>query len=133
MRDKNPNVNCARILETLDASWVDRPSLSRVELAEEVASHLESCSNCQVAADDLRRMDDCLRNGFRAVSDFVGPPSTEAIEGTIRRVREASPEAELLRKVRRPTRMILWGIFYAFTLIACSLLAVALFKAIKGL
>jgi len=132
MKEKRVPVDCASVLETLDSRWAETPLSSPSGEAQAVAEHLDRCPECRGAADDLRRMDECLRTGFRELETIVGAPSRERIEETIRRVREASPDAELIRKIRRPLRIILWGTFYGFTLVACSLLAWALYKALKN-
>lgn len=97
------------------------------------AAHLESCPDCRREANALRRIDRALTNGFSSLGEILGPPSDRIIEETVRRVRETPPEVQLIRRVRRPLRIILWGVFYAFTLLASYALAVALLKALRGL
>jgi len=68
---------------------------------------------------------------FQDLDGKVSTPTKERIEETLLRLRERPVEVEVLRRIRRPLRIILWGTFYAFTLLAASVLALALYKAIK--
>ena len=58
--------------------------------------------------------------------------SEEKVAETLRRVHEEVPELQLIRRVRRPLRIILWGTFYALMLLACVALAAVLYKALRG-
>jgi hypothetical protein len=136
MNEKKSTVDCSAALEVLDARWTGSPlstAAANASAADDLAAHLERCPDCRSAAEDLERMDACLRTGFRELESLVGSPTREQIEETIRRVSGESPDAELIRKVRRPLRMILWGAFFAFTLLAVFVLARAIYEAYHAL
>jgi hypothetical protein len=98
-----------------------------------VLNHLSSCARCQKEARDFHQVSCDLLAGFTALVRVVDLPTREKMDEIIRKAREEPPEAQLLRRLRRPFRVILWAAFYAFTLLACSALAVALYKALKTL
>ena len=124
---------CAHVQDHLLRRWADDIQLPPTPEPAWLADHLASCSRCRGHAGDLTRLDAVLASGFRAVGGIVGVPSDGQIQETIRRVREEPVEVETIRRIRRPVRVILWGVFYAFTLVACCVLAVALYRALKGL
>jgi hypothetical protein len=93
--------------------------------------HLDSCPACRSEADELLFVDAALGRSFRLLGDRA-PPDESRIEETVRRLRDGSEGADLIRKVRRPIRILLWTTFYLFTLLACLTLAVAVIRALKG-
>jgi len=108
------------------------PIHSALETPSTISAHLQVCSECRNAATDLERLHHSLRGGFHELERGVSLPSKERIEQIIRRVDDDSG-ARLLRRLRRPLRIVLWGAFYGFTLLLCCVLAVALFKVIAAL
>ncbi len=94
--------------------------------------HLENCPECLAQAREIDRVDRALAGGLSALQALVETPSEDLIEATIRRVHEQEPTVQLLQRIRRPLRIILWGTFFAFTLLAASVLAVALYKALSS-
>ena len=145
MKDRRKDrVHCAEIRYFLRENWA--AGASAVHLAEEeptaaydtaacksiIEAHLASCGSCRGEAQMLQDLDSSLRSGLAALGERTSPLTRERISETIRRTREESSEAQLIRRIRRPLRILLWGIFYAFTLLASLALAVAVYKAIQG-
>jgi hypothetical protein len=95
--------------------------------------HLKACACCQKDARDFDQVNGALLSGFSALVRVMDLPTRERMDEIIRKVREEPAEAQLLKRLRRPFRIILWTAFYAFTLLACSVLAVALYRALKAL
>ena len=108
------------------------PTRSRLGTPSTISAHLQVCSECRSAATDLERLHRSLRGGFHELERGVSLPSEERIDAIIRRVDEDSG-ARILRRLRRPLRIVLWGAFYGFILLLCCVLAVALFKVIAAL
>ena len=94
--------------------------------------HLETCAACRGEAEEILFLDASLERGFRLLGDRALGPDESRIEETVRHIREGFEEADLLRKIRRPIRILLWTSFYLFTLLACLTLAVAVIRALKG-
>ncbi len=139
MSSKQTRPDCSRVESFLDNCWADRPHssiagnhdplLNAPGLPPGIGEHLSSCPRCRGIAEEIRRVDVSLQNSFETLGGFMGPPCMGSIEATIVRLREAGPDVTLIRKVRRPLRMLLWGSFYAFSLIACCALAITAYKA----
>jgi len=142
--------DCAAVMEVLQNSWLDGPlpmgkATAPAERAagdrgvegdrsdRSVLNHLSTCARCRKEARDFHQVSSDLLAGFTALVRVVDLPTREKMDEIIRKAREEPPEAQLLRRLRRPFRVILWAAFYAFTLLACSALAVALYKALKTL
>ena len=142
MNENTPSIDCNSALEKLDASWLEDPPVHLSTRAipglesggegDDLAIHLASCPACRRAADDMLRLDEHLRNGFLDLESVVASPRPGVVDETLRRVREPETGADLLRKIRRPVRVILWGAFYAFTLAASSVLAYAVYRVMLG-
>jgi hypothetical protein len=98
-----------------------------------VSEHLRTCPQCRGEAQEICHLDSILSGGFSSWEACVGQPSDELVASTLARVQEEAPEATLFRRLRRSTRLLLWGLFYAFTLLASMILAVALYRAVRGL
>ncbi len=140
MNAKPTTTDCSKVESFLSERWVERSGGSSADAAiegsidsgwtEKLGEHLSVCSRCRGVADEIQRVDASLERGFHALGGSLGPPTLARIEATIDRLRSSSPGAELIRKVRRPFRLVLWGAFYAFTLVACCALAVAVYRAI---
>ncbi|MBI4602984.1 MAG: hypothetical protein HY721_13585 [Planctomycetes bacterium] len=133
---KEPTVDSVTCLEVQDAlreDWAGAPG-QRLEGAEPlpvaVTFHIEGCMTCRGMAEEIRRLDRELGSSLEALASGIEAPSQERIDDTLRRLSEEDPAARLLRKLKRPLRLVLWGTLYAFTLLLCSVLAVALYKAI---
>jgi len=130
----------ARVLEGGDVtlspwnpgdSTLAEPLESGSRAAGSLAAHLRTCVDCRRSATDLERLHRSLLMGFRRLSSDVPPLSEERIGETIRQV-QSDVSLDLWRRLRRAVRLIVWTAFYAFTLLAASLLAVALYQALKG-
>lgn len=136
MKSKKPlPAECASVLEAMDQAWAQ-------DCGRDVASggpadaglwgpHLDVCPKCRGAAEQLRRLDRSLQFGLEQLASRLDPPSEARIEETLRRVSETGPERILFRRLKRPVRILLWTAFYALTLLACMVLATALYKALK--
>lgn len=97
------------------------------------ADHLLTCVDCRSEAEEIHQLDKAVEEIFRSLKHKLPVPAEERIEETLRRLREEPVEVEVLRRIRRPLRIVLWGAFYAFTLLAACVLAFALYKAILRL
>jgi hypothetical protein len=126
-KERESRHRCAEVQERLRTSWVDGLSKDSTE------SHVLTCIDCQDEANDLDRLDKSVEEFFKGLRGDISAPTKERIDATLLRLREEPVEVQVLRRIRRPLRIILWGAFYAFTLLAASVLAVALYKAIKGM
>jgi predicted anti-sigma-YlaC factor YlaD len=139
---------CLRVREYLRDRWIEEPALSAPSEEKrapgeaeghfvlddaQVQAHLARCSACRSEADALRHLHRMLENGFSRLLQQVAPLSDDVLQETVRRVREDSPEVQCLRRIRRPLRLILWGVLYAFTLLGVSVLAVALYRVLRAL
>lgn len=139
MSSKQTHPDCSRVESFLDNHWADRPHssiagnwdplLNAPSLPPGIGEHLSACPRCRGVAEEIRRVDVSLQKSFDTLGGLMGPPCMGPIEATIVRLREAGPDVTLIRKVRRPLRMLLWSCFYAFSLLACCALAVAAYKA----
>jgi hypothetical protein len=136
--------DCAGVREGLRERWLQRElgSPSAIQDASSASpgssghgdpldEHIESCPACRIEADEMMFLDASLERGFRLLGDRVPGPDESRIEETVRRLRDGSEAADLLRKIRRPTRILLWTTFYLFTLLACLTLAVAVIRALR--
>lgn len=150
---------CSEVQEALQRTWADSEllpflggkggeedwlaSLSREDCIlrrtlqlsgnEWITEHLGSCPECRGEVSSLDGIDRKLLKGFETLDGLVGAVPEERLAETLRRLREESPEVLLIRRIRRPLRIILWGVFFAFTLLASCLLAVALYRALREL
>jgi hypothetical protein len=137
MTAKTPpsDTSCSEVRETLRARWLESPTgpAATAPLPEgPVGEHLETCTACRSEAEELTFIDASLEEGFRRLSLALSDPAPARIEETVRRLRERSEDAELIRKVRRPIRILLWITFYFFALLACFVLARAVLKVKTG-
>jgi len=124
-KEQKSPLQCAEVQERLRERWVHGLADDSTE------SHLLTCLECRDEANELDRLDKAVAVFFQDLDGKVSTPTKERIEETLLRLRERPVEVEVLRRIRRPLRIILWGTFYAFTLLAASVLALALYKAIK--
>jgi len=129
---------CAEIRRVLQLSWdgCEAPSTrgaapSPVDEKASIEHHLRDCPECRRAAEEVRRVDRALRIGFERLTASFSPPTRECLDTVIRRVREEGPEGRLRRRLGRALRTGLWGAFWAITLAAFSLLALAAYKALR--
>jgi anti-sigma factor RsiW len=127
-----PSQPCSELDEALERSWADASGPDLLKLEPSLVEHLEACPRCRREADAIREVDARLSSGLGVLVETVPLPSPERIAETIRRVEEAS-EARLIRRLRRPLRIVLWGAFFAFTLLASSVLALAIYRALRSL
>jgi predicted anti-sigma-YlaC factor YlaD len=127
-RDRLPSPDCTAAREALREEWIGGPP--RGLAAREVHAHVEACVACRGEALNLSRIDSTLFAGLSLLVERAPPLTEERIAETIRRASEEAFESRLLRRVRRPFRLVLWTAFFLFTLLAACLLAVAVFKAL---
>lgn len=139
---RRASADCAPAMEALRNSWLDRPLPGEKSASLEgpaaspqrdAMDHLKACARCQKDARDFDQVNGALLSGFSALVRVMDLPTRERMDEIIRKVREEPAETQLLKRLRRPFRIILWTAFYAFTLLACSVLAVALYRALKAL
>jgi hypothetical protein len=132
---------CAETREALRSAWhnsapertpdTDMPSIVIAE--ESIERHLRTCPACRQEAEDMRRVDTALRLGFDRITGSLSPPTRECLDALIRRVRAESPEARFRVRMGRALRTVLWGALWALTLAAFSLVALAAYRAIRGI
>lgn len=125
-------LDCTQAQDLLALRWCGEGAPPRGEAAR-LEGHLLGCAACRGVAEEISRLDQQLHRGFDRLLIEVGAPSLERVEATVRRAVDLESPAKLLRRVRRPFRLILWGVFFAFTLLASSLLAVAIYQAYAAL
>lgn len=117
---------------TVREATVESSGASTAHDRDPLDEHLETCSACKSEADEILFLDASLERSFRLLGDRAPGPDESRIEETVRRIREGFEEGDLIRRVRRPIRVLLWTTFYLFTLLACLTLLVAVIKALKG-
>jgi hypothetical protein len=98
-------------------------------LDPELRSHIEQCGSCRATAEEIRRLERDLEAGFARLAGTVPAPSEERIRAAIRGASAASPEAVLLRRIRRPIRFFLWYLLFGLSLVGCVWVAWALYHA----
>lgn len=118
---------CADALEALRSRWVDGKDAAG---AGDPASHLESCPACRSVAEEIEVIDAHVARGLGYLGSLAERPLDERVDEIIRRIREEQLDANLIRRVRRPIRILLWIAFYFFTLLAAFVLATAVYKAL---
>jgi hypothetical protein len=106
------------------------PDLGRVP-KQALQEHFEACPECRSEADELLFVDASLERSFRHLGERTPAPGESRMEETVRLLR-GPVEAELIRKIRRPIRFLLWTAFYLFTLLASLTLAVAVMRALAS-
>ena len=139
--------------EALDSRWSDAPRSgeppqpSRLKqdarlrsglrsgsnMDSAILRHIEDCPSCQQEADELDQIGQSLQLGLDSLCGAISETMTQDIEGTLARIRELSGKARILRRIRRPLRFVLWISLLAFSLLLSVILAVTVFRALKGL
>jgi hypothetical protein len=127
--NRDSSLDCTRFLALLEEAWV---GANRVELSPEASGHIDSCPECRGAAQSVQNIDSSLRQGFAELGDWVGPPSPARMEETLRLICPPAIDADVIRRMRRPLRLLFWSLFFAFTLLGCFALAVAVLKVAAG-
>jgi len=139
--ESRPELRSGGILAPYEeARWCDSSAsagtrgldLTSPESVRRMRDHLRTCADCRREARKVARLDRALARSLSTLGRIVGDPSQERIDATLQCLRETPPEVALLRRIRKPLRMILWGAFLGLTLLAFSYLAFALYRAIKG-
>jgi hypothetical protein len=139
-REKAPSGPCGETLEALQTEWLNGPrgrdrnerGLPGRRLPDHgpAATHLAACPECRSVADEIDLLDRQIAVGFLHLRSLVKDPSEETVDELIRRIREDDADSKLIRRIRRPIRILLWITFYSFTLLACLLLAAAVYRAL---
>ena len=128
----SPLSPCKEFTEALGHSWADAAGRDFTEFDGALRRHIDQCPGCRREADSLVEVDASLASGLSMLVNSFDLPSPERVADTIRRI-EAGSEAQLIRKLRRPLRLVLWSALYGFVLLAASVLAVAVYKALASL
>lgn len=129
---RSRELDCSSAQSHLENAWVDSPRLLVPESDDALSAHLDSCARCRGLNDEFQRVDASLTHSFDALAQLVSDPRSDQFEELLRRIRETTPEARLRRRLRRAVRVVLWGAFYALTLLACTALAVTLARVLAG-
>ena len=119
--------DCAEALEALRSRWIDGKESAG---DSDPASHLESCPSCRSMADEIEILDIHVARGLGYLGSLVEGTRDERVDEIIRRIREEKLDSNLIRRMRRPIRILLWIAFYSFTLLAALVLAAAVYRAI---
>ena len=119
--------DCAEALEALRSRWIDGKESAG---GSDPASHIESCPACRSMADEIEILDVHVARGLGYLGSLVEGTRDERVDEIIRRIREEQLDSNLMRRVRRPIRILLWIAFYSFTLLAAFILAAAVYRAI---
>ena len=130
MKDTPIPPQCTEVQASLRARWVDRLLEAPAQDAP-LPEHVAGCSACRTEVDEILRTDDCLQKAFSALDRAIELPSQERVTEIVHKAEQES-EAQMIRRWRRPLRIILWGVFYAFTLVAFYALAVTVYRVLQG-
>lgn len=134
-RERDPSGPCLEAREAIQTEWLDGPpdqgrTGRGLHGHGPAAAHLAACPECRSVADELDLLDKQIAGGFLHLGSLVKGPSEETVDDVIRRIREDGAGSKLIRRIRRPIRILLWITFYSFTLLACLLLAAAVYRAL---
>ena len=128
--ERSSGAPCREVQRRLESLIVSRDlaaasALSdfRTALPDPLRSHMEGCAECQRACADALRLDALLSGHYVETRGGIGDPSAARMELILRGASERSPDAQLLEKVRRTVRRMLW--FTLLLLAALPLLALA--------
>jgi hypothetical protein len=119
---------CAEAMEALRSRWVDG---KHNDGDSDPASHVESCPACRRMAEEIELLDVHVARGLGYLGSLAESPPGERVDEIIRRIREEQLDTTLIRRVRRPIRILLWIAFYSFTLLAAFVLATAVYRALQ--
>ena len=122
-----PKSGCAEARKALRSRWVDG---KEADGRSDPASHVESCAECRSMAEEIELLDVHVARGLGYLGSLVDGPPDERVDEILRRIGEEQLDATLIRRVRRPIRILLWIAFYSFTLLAAFVLAAAVYRAI---
>ena len=100
---------------------------------EELRQHFASCTACGDEARALLDFDLFLEREFDSLESFLPGPSNSCIEATVDEALAPSPERELLTRLRRGARVVLWGMFFGLAFLATCALAIATYHALADL
>ena len=118
---------CEDAVKALRSLWVDGKETGG---GSDPSQHIESCASCRSIAEEIELLDVQVARGLGYLGSLAETAPDERLDEIIRRIGEEQLDAKLIRRVRRPLRILLWIAFYSFTLLAAFLLAAAVYKAL---